>query len=90
MKDGDVVVYPSKRDRMVHLGRIEGGYKYDPGGEPGYPHQVPRALHASARRRRRRARLPIGHRVADASVRRFVTDVASLLRGNLAASRRDR
>jgi hypothetical protein len=28
----------------------------------------------------------IGHRVADASVHRFVTDVASLLRGELAAS----
>jgi len=26
----------------------------------------------------------IGHRVADASVHRFVTDVASLLRGELA------
>jgi hypothetical protein len=28
----------------------------------------------------------VGHRVADASVHRFVTDVASLLRGELAAS----
>ena len=28
----------------------------------------------------------IGHRVADASVHRFVTDVAGLLRGELAAS----
>ncbi len=25
MKPGDIVVYPSKRERQVHLGRIEGG-----------------------------------------------------------------
>jgi len=38
MKPGDIVVYPSKRDRQVHLGRVEGGYTYDPKTEPGYPH----------------------------------------------------
>lgn len=38
MKQGDLVVYPSKRDRQIHLGRIEGGYTYDPKIEPGYPH----------------------------------------------------
>lgn len=30
MKPGDVVVYPSKSDRMVHIGRIEGGYLWTP------------------------------------------------------------
>jgi restriction system protein len=39
MKRGDVVVYPSKRDRQVHLGCVEGPYRYDPQREPGYPHQ---------------------------------------------------
>jgi restriction system protein len=39
MKVGDSVVYPSKRDRQVHLGRIEGGYTYDPQSESGYPHR---------------------------------------------------
>jgi restriction system protein len=39
MKPGDIVVYPSKRDRQVHMGRIECGYTYDPQTEPGYPHQ---------------------------------------------------
>lgn len=38
MKLGDIVVYPSKRDREVHLGRVEGNYTYDPKTEPGYPH----------------------------------------------------
>src|SRR5438874_2560354 len=38
MKIGDLVVYPSKRDRQIHLGRVEGDYYYDPKTEPGYPH----------------------------------------------------
>jgi restriction system protein len=38
IKIGDIVVYPSKRDREVHLGRVEGHYTYDPKTEPGYPH----------------------------------------------------
>jgi restriction system protein len=38
MKVGDIVVYPSKRDRQVHLGRVEGNYTYDPKTEPSYPH----------------------------------------------------
>ncbi len=37
MRRGDLVVYPSKRDRQVHMGRIEGDYQYDPSIEPGYP-----------------------------------------------------
>lgn len=41
IKPGDLVVYPSKRDRQVHIGRIEGGYRYDPNTEPGYPHLRP-------------------------------------------------
>ena len=39
MKVGDLVVYPSKHDRQVHLGRIEGGYQYNPKTEPRFPHQ---------------------------------------------------
>lgn len=38
MKPGDLVVYPSKRDRQINLGRVEGDYRYDPNTEPGYPH----------------------------------------------------
>lgn len=41
MKVGDLVVYPSKRDRQVHLGRIEGLYQYSPKLEPGYPNVRP-------------------------------------------------
>lgn len=38
MKPGDLVAYPSKLDRRVYVGRIEGQYKHDPQTEPGYPH----------------------------------------------------
>jgi restriction system protein len=50
MKPGDIVVYPSKRDRLVHLGIIEGNYRYEPKRNAGYPnnrsvkwkHHIPR------------------------------------------------
>src|SRR3712207_3763537 len=37
MRVGDVVVYRSKTDRQVHLGRVTGPYKYDPALSHGYP-----------------------------------------------------
>jgi restriction system protein len=37
MKPGDLVVYPSKSDRQIHVGRVEGEYRHDPTTEPGYP-----------------------------------------------------
>lgn len=33
----DIVVYPSKQDRQVHIGRVTADYKYDPSVDPGYP-----------------------------------------------------
>ena len=38
MKPGDYVAYPSKIDRMIHLGRIAGPCQYDPGLNPKYAH----------------------------------------------------
>jgi restriction system protein len=37
MKNGDLVAYPSKRDRHIHIGQIDGDYRFDPKTEPGYP-----------------------------------------------------
>jgi len=37
MKTSDLVVYPSKRDRQVHIGEIISEYKYDPSFEKSYP-----------------------------------------------------
>lgn len=36
---GDLVLYPSKQDRMVHFGQVQGGYLYDPKISAGYPNQ---------------------------------------------------
>lgn len=40
VKPGDLVVYPSKSDRMVNIGRVEGPYRYDT-AMTGYPHVRP-------------------------------------------------
>jgi len=37
MQVGDLVAYPSKRDRHIHIGRIEGLYSYNPALEESYP-----------------------------------------------------
>tara|TARA_B110001469_G_scaffold77765_1_gene73640 strand:+ start:579 stop:1586 length:1008 start_codon:yes stop_codon:yes gene_type:complete len=37
LKVGDLVAYPSKRDRMIHIGEVEGGYTYTKGER--YPHR---------------------------------------------------
>jgi restriction system protein len=41
MQVGDLVLYPSKRDRMVHFGRVTGGYIYDSHSSPHYPNRRP-------------------------------------------------
>jgi restriction system protein len=47
MKEGDLIVYPSKRDRKVYVGRIIGPYRFDPslaaaeGEGEGYPNIRP-------------------------------------------------
>lgn len=37
MKPGDLVIYPSQRDRQIHIGRVDGPYQYDPSKEEAYP-----------------------------------------------------
>jgi restriction system protein len=39
MQVGEVVVYPSRPDRQVNLGRVEGEYVYDPSTNPAYPNR---------------------------------------------------
>lgn len=41
MKKGDLVAYPSKRDRNIHIGRVDGAYKYDAAKQEGYPNIRP-------------------------------------------------
>lgn len=39
MKIGDLVAYPSKQDKHIHIGRIESEYRYESSGEKSYPHR---------------------------------------------------
>jgi restriction system protein len=39
MQVDDLVAYPSKLDKHIHIGRITGEYRYDESGEAGYPHR---------------------------------------------------
>lgn len=39
MKIGDIVVYPSKNDRMVNIGIVEGDYCFRPEVDKDYPHR---------------------------------------------------
>jgi len=37
MQPGDLVVYPSKIDRKIHIGKVTGGYRYNPSLHAEYP-----------------------------------------------------
>lgn len=39
MRIGDLVAYPSKQDKHIHIGQVAGDYRYVPTGEKGYPHR---------------------------------------------------
>ena len=41
MKDGDLVLYPSKVDRLIHIGRVAGPYRYDPKVREEFPNLRP-------------------------------------------------
>ncbi|MCH7539070.1 MAG: restriction endonuclease [Proteobacteria bacterium] len=38
MSVGELVIYPSRIDRMVNIGRVEGEYRYDPSVDAVHPH----------------------------------------------------
>lgn len=41
VKEGDLIIYPSKRDKRVHIGQIVGAYEYVDKDTDGYPHRRP-------------------------------------------------
>lgn len=41
MDEGDIVIYPSKSDRVVNIGTLSGGYQYAPSLNPEYPNRRP-------------------------------------------------
>lgn len=87
MKAGDWVIYPSKRDRLIHLGRVEGSYEYDPKTEPGYPHRravqwlkaVPRTHFSQG------ALYEIGSAISFFMVKNYADEYRAALEGKAAA-----
>lgn len=39
MRQGDLIIYPSKRDKRVHIGEINGAYQYMTKGADSFPHR---------------------------------------------------
>lgn len=88
MKPGDIVVYPSKRDRQIHLGRIVGGYTHDPQTEPGYPHRrsVEWLRHVPRTRFSQGALYEIGSALSLFVVRNYAEEFRVALKGEAAAA----
>lgn len=86
MKKGDFIVYPSRHDRLVHLGRIEGDYRYDPAAEPGYPNMRDvKWLHAVPRTRFTQGALhEIGSAMSFFSVKNYAEEFRAALEGKAA------
>src|SRR5690606_30155472 len=38
LKIGDLIIFPSKQDKLVHIGKVTGSYQYNETIEPGYRH----------------------------------------------------
>lgn len=87
MKVGDAVVYPSKSDRHLHFGRLEGPYRYDP-SEAGYPNQravtwlkkVPRSQFSQG------ALYELGSAMSLFQVKNYSDEVITILEGKAGAS----
>jgi len=85
MKIGDIVVYRSKLDRMIHIGRIEGDYKYDPSRKAGYPHTraVKWLLSIPTTKFSQGALYEIGSAMSFFQVRTYAHEFRSALEGDL-------
>jgi restriction system protein len=86
MKPGDIIVYPSKRDRQIHIGRVDGGYRYDPKIEPGYPNRRDITwLHAVPRTKFSQGALhEVGSAMSLFLVKNYADEFWAVLEGNTA------
>ena len=85
MKPGDIVVYPSKRDREIHLGQIEGAYRYEPGKAADYPNtRAVKWLRSVARTRFSQGALyEIGSAISLFQVRNYADEFRAALSGEV-------
>jgi restriction system protein len=80
---GDWVAYPSKIDRHIHLGRVTGGYEFNPDVNPRYPHQRPvEWLHAVPRTMFSQGALfELGSAMSLFQVKNYVDELIAVLEG---------
>jgi restriction system protein len=86
MKKGDIIVYPSKKDRQIHIGNITGNYEYNPKIEKGYPHMrsvkwkelpVPRTIFSQG------ALYEIGSAMSFFQIKTYVDEFITVLEGKI-------
>jgi len=58
MQPGDLVIYPSKIDRHIHIGRVGGDFRHDPALSREYPNGGIRGTHTLFRLRNPTSRTP--------------------------------
>ena len=82
IKVGDWVAYPSKADRHVHIGRVEGDYVWDPKVEPGYPHQrAVKWLGAVPRTKLTQGRDELGSAISLFQVKNYRDEIIAAVQG---------
>ena len=91
VKEGDLVVYPSKVDRMVNLGRIAGPYRHDPKQNAAYPNfrEVKWLKHMPREDFSQEALYEIGSFITLFSVRNNTEEFLGALEGKKAVPRPD-
>jgi restriction system protein len=82
-KIGDLVIYPSKADRNIHIGRISGNYQYDNKGEITYPHrrQVEWLKKLSRTRLSQGALYEVGSSMSFFAVKTYADEFSSVIDG---------
>lgn len=85
VQPGDLVLYPSKKDKHVHFGRVTGKYRYDPFLESGYPHLRPVEWEKSVPRTSfsQGALYEIGSAMSLFQVKNYADEFAAALEGGI-------
>ena len=88
---GDLVAYPSKRDREIHIGRVAGPYRCDPKTSAGYIHHRPVEWKASVPRTRfsQGALYEIGSALSLFQIRNYTDEYDAVLAGGVVGPVRD-
>ena len=83
MKPGDLIAYPSKADRQIHIARVDGAYRHDPKVSDGYPNlrSVTWLKHVPRSHLSQGALYELGSALSLFQVRNYADDVLAVLEG---------